>query len=114
MARIKDASVEQVKNAIDIVALVESYTRLRKSCLAEAVDLVRVVGEHGGKIQRAARRRRLKDRKFLGSNLRPEFPRMLSVHPGQIVRKTEGVLNFMRWQERWASDLRNVAERDLW
>ncbi|MHB8641808.1 MAG: DNA primase [Gaiellaceae bacterium] len=31
MARIKDASVEQVKNAIDIVALVESYTRLRKS-----------------------------------------------------------------------------------
>jgi len=31
MARIKDSSVEQVRNAIDIVALVEGYTRLRKS-----------------------------------------------------------------------------------
>ena len=31
MARIKDASVEAVKAATDIVALVEGYTRLRKS-----------------------------------------------------------------------------------
>jgi DNA primase len=31
MARIKDTSVEAVKNAIDIVSLVEGYTRLRKS-----------------------------------------------------------------------------------
>src|SRR5947208_7092239 len=31
MARIKDASVESVKAAADIVALVEGYTRLRKS-----------------------------------------------------------------------------------
>src|SRR5436190_8382275 len=31
MARIKDASVEAVKSAADIVALVEGYTRLRKS-----------------------------------------------------------------------------------
>src|SRR4249919_4392842 len=31
MARIKDASVEAVKAAADIVALVEGYTRLRKS-----------------------------------------------------------------------------------
>src|SRR3954471_10735803 len=31
MARIKDASVEAVKAAADIVALVEAYTRLRKS-----------------------------------------------------------------------------------
>src|SRR3954467_1676007 len=31
MARIKDASVEAVKAATDIVALVEAYTRLRKS-----------------------------------------------------------------------------------
>jgi DNA primase len=31
MARIKDSSVEAVKAATDIVALVESYTRLRKS-----------------------------------------------------------------------------------
>ena len=31
MARIKDASVEAVKAASDIVALVEGYTRLRKS-----------------------------------------------------------------------------------
>lgn len=31
MARIKDASVEAVKQATDIVALVEGYTRLRKS-----------------------------------------------------------------------------------
>ncbi len=31
MARIKDSSVEAVKAATDIVALVEAYTRLRKS-----------------------------------------------------------------------------------
>src|SRR5581483_7024815 len=31
MARIKDSSVEAVKAATDIVALVEGYTRLRKS-----------------------------------------------------------------------------------
>src|SRR5581483_9091349 len=31
MARIKDSSVELVKAATDIVALVEGYTRLRKS-----------------------------------------------------------------------------------
>src|SRR6266511_965667 len=31
MARIKDASVEAVKQATDIVTLVEGYTRLRKS-----------------------------------------------------------------------------------
>src|SRR3954454_19845015 len=31
MARIKDASVEAVKAATEIVALVEGYTRLRKS-----------------------------------------------------------------------------------
>jgi DNA primase len=31
VARIKDSSVEQVKQAIDIVALVEQYTRLRRS-----------------------------------------------------------------------------------
>src|SRR4051812_21760601 len=31
MARIKDASVEAVKAATDIVALVEGYTRLRKT-----------------------------------------------------------------------------------
>ena len=31
MARIKDSSVEAVKAALDIVSLVEGYTRLRKS-----------------------------------------------------------------------------------
>jgi len=31
MARIKDSSVEAVKSAVDLVALVEGYTRLRKS-----------------------------------------------------------------------------------
>ena len=31
MARIKDSSVEAVKAATDLVALVEGYTRLRKS-----------------------------------------------------------------------------------
>ena len=63
--------------------------------------------------ERPARCSRLKDGELFTANLCAKFPGIAPMHPGQVFRKSIGILELDRRQERGTAQRGDVAEGQL-